>query len=39
MIKLKVSLTLIIERMNDDRFKDKLGISDEKFHVISKALL
>jgi len=25
--------------MNDDRFKEKLGISDEKFHVISKALL
>jgi len=30
---------IIIERMNDDRFKEKLGISDEKFHVISKALL
>lgn len=30
---------IIIERMNDDRFKERLGISDEKFHVISKALL
>jgi len=30
---------IIIEKMNDDRFKEKLGISDEKFHAISKALL
>ena len=30
---------IIIERMTDDRFKEKLGISDEKFHGISKVLL
>ena len=30
---------IIIEKMNDDRFKEKLGISDEEFHAISKALL
>ncbi|MBU3177303.1 radical SAM protein [Clostridium estertheticum] len=30
---------IIIERMDDDRFKEKLGISDERFHAISKALL
>ena len=30
---------IIIERMNDERFKKKLGISDERFDEISKALL
>ena len=30
---------IIIERMNDERFKKKLGISDERFHEISRALL
>ena len=30
---------IIVERMNDERFKKKLGISDERFDEISKALL
>jgi len=30
---------IIIERMNDEKFKKKLGISDERFHEISRALL
>ena len=30
---------IIIERMNDERFKKKLGISDERLDEISKALL
>ena len=30
---------IIIERMNDERFKKKLGISDERFNEISKVLL
>jgi wyosine [tRNA(Phe)-imidazoG37] synthetase (radical SAM superfamily) len=30
---------IIIERMNDEKFKKKLGISDERFDEISKALL
>ena len=29
---------VIVERMNDERFKKKLGISDERFDEISKAL-
>jgi len=30
---------IIVERMNDEKFKKKLGISDERFDEISKALL
>ena len=30
---------IIIERMNDERFKKKLGITDERFDEISNALL
>lgn len=30
---------IVIERMNDEKFKKKLGISDERFYEISKALL
>ncbi|WP_186430376.1 radical SAM protein [Clostridium sp. BSD9I1] len=30
---------IIVERMNDEKFKIKLGISDERFDEISKALL
>lgn len=30
---------IIVERMNDERFKKKLGISDERLDEISKALL
>ncbi|KGK90167.1 radical SAM protein [Clostridium sp. HMP27] len=30
---------IIVERMNDEKFKKKLGISDESFDEISKALL
>jgi wyosine [tRNA(Phe)-imidazoG37] synthetase (radical SAM superfamily) len=30
---------IIVERMNDERFKKKLGISDERLHEISKVLL
>ena len=30
---------IIIERMNDEKFKKKLGISDERFNEISRALL
>jgi wyosine [tRNA(Phe)-imidazoG37] synthetase (radical SAM superfamily) len=30
---------LIIERMNDEIFKKKLGISDERFYEISQILL
>lgn len=30
---------IIVERMNDERFKKKLGISDERFDEISKAIL
>lgn len=30
---------IIIERMNDERFKKKLGISDERLDEISKVLL
>ena len=30
---------IIVERMNDERFKKKLGITDERFDEISKALL
>ena len=30
---------IIIERMNDERFKKKLGVSDERFDEISKELL
>ena len=29
---------IIVERMNDERFKKKLGISDERFNEISKTL-
>lgn len=29
---------IIVERMNDDRFKKKLGISDERFNEISKII-
>lgn len=29
---------IIVERMNDERFKKKLGISDERFNEISKVL-
>ncbi|HYE11401.1 MAG TPA: radical SAM protein, partial [Patescibacteria group bacterium] len=29
---------IIIERMDDERFKKKLGISDERFNEISKVL-
>lgn len=30
---------IIVERMNDERFKKKLGISDERLDEISKALI
>lgn len=30
---------IVVERMNDEKFKKKLGISDERFDEISKALL
>jgi len=30
---------VIVERMNDEKFKKKLGVSDERFDEISKALL
>jgi wyosine [tRNA(Phe)-imidazoG37] synthetase (radical SAM superfamily) len=30
--------SIIVERMTDERFKKKLGISDERFDEISKTL-